>query len=668
MEVQEETVKKSKGERGIDGGERNGGREGGGEGEREDGIGGGENKGDLATFEDLLETAGTNGRWNILMFIMCSMQAFISPLQSLTYQFLGATPDHWCLVPQLHQANWTQHQVISLAIPHTSNTTEEHDHCDMYNYNYTEVVEMGYEAAMLNKSALAVLYPNPVQCLARDFNYSQYQSTVVTEWDLVCERRVIYSTTQAIVMVGKLLGFICFGYLIDKWGRRKVVLLTAVFNIVSSFLIAASPTVEIYIILKGIMTAMDAGEYLAFFVFVMESCAARYRAGVGAMFVIPWALGYMVAPGIAYLIRTWQLLHAVYALPTLYCIIFFWWLPESPRWLITQGRLQESLHVLTWAAKVNGRTLPTDDVILAAMTNIEKQTVIERTDEVGPEEEGWRLLKELKHFFILVLIPHLRLRTLVVFVGWFSASMVYYGVALNASNLGTDPYLYVFFGGLLEVPSYLLLWLMMVFVGRKRSLALLYFICAVCIFSVMAIMMLQPHDEGLMAVVVLSQAGKVAVTAAFQLIWAYTSELYPTRVRSLAVGQSSVCARVGSLLSPYINDILGNTSVWAPSAVFGIVSLVAAALTLTLPETRNSVLTESTKQTTTHYGTTKPQERKQLPRPSRRTQIQLMPKREETHHRSKAETTSNSAYSHTSPEKEKERYKDLPIHPRIPGK
>lgn len=52
-------------------------------------------------------------------------------------------------------------------------------------------------------------------------------------------------------------------------GRRKVVLLTAVFSILSSFLIAASPTVGIYIILKGIMTAMDAGEYLALFVFGM---------------------------------------------------------------------------------------------------------------------------------------------------------------------------------------------------------------------------------------------------------------------------------------------------------------------------------------------------------------------------------------------------------------
>ncbi|KAK4322462.1 hypothetical protein Pmani_006802 [Petrolisthes manimaculis] len=51
----------------------------------------------------------------------------------------------------------------------------------MYNYNYTEVVDMGYEAAIVNKSSLTILSPNPVKCLHRDFNHSQYQSTVVTE-------------------------------------------------------------------------------------------------------------------------------------------------------------------------------------------------------------------------------------------------------------------------------------------------------------------------------------------------------------------------------------------------------------------------------------------------------------------------------------------------------
>ncbi|KAK3885198.1 hypothetical protein Pcinc_010542 [Petrolisthes cinctipes] len=128
---------------------------------------------------------------------------------------------------------------------------------------------------------------------------------------------------------------------------------------------------------------------------------------------------------------------------------------------------------------------------------------------------------------------------------------------------------------------------MMVFVGRRRSLALLFFTCAVCIFSVMALMLIQLNE---LVVVVLSLAGKVAITAAFQLIWAYTSELYPTKVRSLALGEAHFLPRLGSLCSPYINDLLGEVVVWGPSALFGLVSLVAAALALILPETRHSDL------------------------------------------------------------------------------
>ena len=55
----------------------------------------------------------------------------------------------------------------------------------------------------------------------------------------------------------------------------------------------------------------------------METCATKYRAAAGALFVIPWALGYMMVPGIAYLVRTWKLLQVAYAIPTLFTVVFF---------------------------------------------------------------------------------------------------------------------------------------------------------------------------------------------------------------------------------------------------------------------------------------------------------------------------------------------------------
>lgn len=56
--------------------------------------------------------------------------------------------------------------------------------------------------------------------------------------------------------------------------------------------------------------------------------------------------------------------------------MYYRWLPESPRWLIIQGRYKEALTVLTHAAKMNAKTLPQDDYIICAMTNIGKQVCI----------------------------------------------------------------------------------------------------------------------------------------------------------------------------------------------------------------------------------------------------------------------------------------------------
>ncbi|MPC88884.1 Solute carrier family 22 member 16 [Portunus trituberculatus] len=60
----------------------------------------------------------------------------------------------------------------------------------------------------------------------------------------------------------------------------------------------------------------------------------------------------------------------------------------------------------------------------------------------------------------------------------------------------------------------------------------------------------------------LSLSGKVAITMGFHLIWLFTLELFPTKYRSLATSQASVCARVGSVSSPYLNDVLVRTHFW----------------------------------------------------------------------------------------------------------
>lgn len=75
-------------------------------------------------------------------------------------------------------------------------------------------------------------------------------------------------------------------------------------------------------------------------------------------------------------------------------------------------------------------------------------------------------------------------------------------------------------------------------------------------------------------------------------IYIYTSELYPTVVRNMAIGASSTSMRIGSMLAPFISDTVVSVP-WMPTAIFGVAALVAGLVCLLLPETKGTTLPDS---------------------------------------------------------------------------
>ncbi|MPC09539.1 Organic cation transporter protein [Portunus trituberculatus] len=420
------------------------------------------------TFEDLLQLVGTRGRWNY----SCSSDIFL-----LYY----------------HRSSMGSGEAVM-------QEEGKHESCLMYDHNYTHAVALGYEQAIATLHNTSDIVP----CYARDFNRSQHQSTMTTEWDLVCERRVLYSTTQAAAQIGKFVGAFLLGYLMDLYGRRKIVLWCSLLSFLSAFGSALSPVVEVYILLKIVIMAVMAGIYLGCITLLMETSGRRERTRTSALFVIPWALGYMLLPGIAYLVRPWKWLQVAVSLPTLLLVLYYWFLPESPRWLILQGRHHEALEVLTSAAKINKKTLPSDEKLLAAMEQLQKKASAEKETILSdvksntkriPWDSVRRVLDVVKEYLAVMTVRELRGRALIVFYCWFASALVYYGISLNATNISADPYLYIFLGGLLELPSYLLLWPLMVCLGRVKSLALLYLVCAITILILSTLIYLYPAGK-----------------------------------------------------------------------------------------------------------------------------------------------------------------------------
>ncbi|XP_066955024.1 organic cation transporter protein-like isoform X2 [Macrobrachium rosenbergii] len=538
----------------------------------------------VKSFEDVLDIVGTTGKWNIVIFLLCSLSTFMSTLQSITYEFLGATPEYWCHVGPLVEANWTLEEILDLSLP--SRNVTELKFCEYNNLNYTHAALIGYKESIEQIDMLPTGNGDTIACPSRTFNTSQYTSTVVTEWDLVCESRALYSTTQAASQAGILIGASTFGFLLDKFGRRRITLICVLFSLVSGLAAAASPSFIFYVIMKTLVSCFNFGCYTGCFIQVMELFSPSQRSSLGSLFVLPWAIGYMLVPGIAYIIRSWRWLQTAYSMPVILLFSYYWLLPESPRWLTTHGRYEEAVKILSAIAKSNKRHMPPEDALIVSLKGMTPpKEEAEETDAVS------KIIENLKRFLVLVLKSEFRWKILVCYFCWYSVSMVYYGVSLNSGNLSTDPYMYVFLGGLIEVPSYVLLWPMLAYLGRKRSLVGLYSLCALTI-SIIAILLGTQDEVSTGVIMFLSLSGKLAITAAFHLIYVFTAELFPTKYRSLAVGESSMMARFGSISSPYINDLLGDYVSWGPSALFATVSVIAAFLSMFLPETKDSDLTE----------------------------------------------------------------------------
>ena len=117
--------------------------------------------------------------------------------------------------------------------------------------------------------------------------------------------------------------------------------------------------------------------------------------------------------GLVYWLRDWHWhLRLISAMVAVGSVILFW-LPESPRWLIAKGRIDEAKEVLSVASKRNGRGVEPDEIILT---------------KPSASAAGGGFLDIMRH-------PTLRIQVLIMYFNWFTTAFIMYGLALSWQNL-----------------------------------------------------------------------------------------------------------------------------------------------------------------------------------------------------------------------------------------
>ncbi|XP_076686945.1 organic cation transporter protein [Andrena cerasifolii] len=521
---------------------------------------------------------GSNFLW--IIFIFTLTPTMFNGMHSMSYIFIAEVPTHWCSVPSLTAANWTDDQVrnISSASP-----------CTMYTYDYENFSKIGYEQALKYKMENDL--PAETTCQVRSFAHDLDGSSLVEDWDLVCDNTAARSSTHMALSLGKLLGSAFFGIFADKYGRKISYVIGIILLIISGPVGAVVPWYWAFIVSRLVNGVSHAAIQYSSFTTLTEVASEKHRQWMGIAYNTGYAMGIVIIPGIAYLLYEWRYIQLAISLPALLLLIHLWFMPESPRWLIAHNRRNEAKILIEKACK-RASTAATPTALNSGIGSQNwknsDDAIIPRKETAAEESTKERLRNNVRGFRVLVSNSELRKRIIITSFAWMVASLSYYALALNVNNFSTNRYIYVLVMGLTEIPAYLIPTPILMVVGRRQGSMALYIIAGLCLMCILII----PTTET-DAIMSISLIGRFSASAAYGIVILYSSELFPTVCRNSGVGTNSAMSHVGSVAAPYVADLLGAVIWWGPTTLCGVLTLMAGLLCAVLPETRGRPLANS---------------------------------------------------------------------------
>ncbi|KAL3283097.1 hypothetical protein HHI36_006256 [Cryptolaemus montrouzieri] len=350
----------------------------------------------------------------------------------------------------------------------------------------------------------------------------------------------------------------------DRIGRKKSFFTCLTTLILGSILSGFSETFTMWIFSRLIVGLTIPAVYQIPFIISLELVGPNYRAFVTVLTCMFYTIGLCMLAGVAYLIRDWRYLTLATSLPFLLYYFYWLFLPESPRWLLAKGRFEEALKILEDLARTNDKQLPESFI-----------QNLKRTRSKSEEEE----LKKNPGLKGLCGTPNMRLKTSLITLNWFANEMVYVGLSYYGPSLGSNEYLSFFLSSVVEIPSYLMCWVIMDRWGRRWPLCLCMVISGLsCITTV-----LLPSDA-VLTTLVLFLISKSAISASFLIIYPFAGELYPTQLRGIGIGTSAYVGGLGLIIIPFIT-YLGSEMLILPLIIMGSISVIGGISGLRLPET-----------------------------------------------------------------------------------
>ncbi|KAH9524891.1 hypothetical protein Btru_028190, partial [Bulinus truncatus] len=488
-----------------------------------------------ADFDSLVDHWGM-GRFQLLVTMSIASTQLTLGWSSLHLTFAGRTPDFTCL--------------------------------DVGENEKTALLAAG-------NASMNVCETNGTRCLGYDFD-DDGVSSVIPEWNLVCDLRWVVPMFTLLQLLGVLAGAVVAGQLSDAFGRRMTLYPFMLQHIIFNFLAAYSSSWAMFAVTRFFVGVGIGAINVVVLPYSVEFLPARWRP---LMAITPWrAISVGLFAGAALLLDDWSNLHLACCLFSVPPLIFCVCVPESIRWLAVRGRIKEAGAVLTKISRFNRRSLPDN-----------AKSFLERILQKEKELHG----KGRCYSYIDIFNSRQTAkRSLILCFMWFALASANYITPPDASPLSKDVFINLFWLELVEIPAKITSFLLTNKIGRRWSTLVFYSLTTLATFGCLLTRLTAFDDVGGTWRMGMSLTARLVAGASLSCVQTWGTELYPTVTRSLGYGFSNLGARIADVAFFFILS-LDQSLLTISYIIVTIFLALSAILAVLLPETKDAALVDS---------------------------------------------------------------------------
>lgn len=360
----------------------------------------------------------------------------------------------------------------------------------------------------------------------------------------------------SIGLIGMALGAVISGTVADRIGRKKVFTITVLLYSIASAFCALSWNYQSLLVFRFLVGFGLGGELPVAATLVSEYAPSRVRGRFIVLLESFWGLGWIAAACIAYFfipVYGWRMAFLIGALPALYVCLIRLHMPESVRYLLTRGRVDEARQIVL---------------------SLEKQLHVPSALFTGETETVPVVAKA--SFRELWKKPFMS-RTIMLWLVWFGINFSYYGIFMWLPSLVfqqgftvVKTFEYVLVMTLAQLPGYYCAAWLVDKIGRKYTLS------AFLLFSGVASYFFG-HASTAATLMMWGSVMSFFNLGAWGVLYTYTPEQYPTAIRALGSGWAAGFGRFGGMAAPMMVGALLARS-FGFASVFYMFALVFAAV------------------------------------------------------------------------------------------